>query len=147
MKTNKKSIDDILSTPVPEIKSLKEQCEEYGIEYHEPYFEFVWAFDKSGAVYPAAWYYLSDDISNKPDLQKAINKYNMYLTSGDAFAEIKYFGAYHNLRKLEKKYSIHRYTKEERDEYVANYKKEKTAELKKAKAIVEVVKKEIALEK
>ena len=144
-KSTKKSLE-IFSTPINE-ESLREECEKYGIEYHEPFFEFVWNVSKIGTVYPAAWYYLSDDLLNKPDLQKAIDKFNMYLTSGDEFTGFKYFGVYHNLKKLEKKYNVRRYTPKERNEYIAKYKKEKQAELKKAKAIVEVAKKEMTLEK
>ena len=144
MKKNKSS-ESILMMESNEPKSLMEECQEYGIEYFEPSFEFVWHITMSGVLVPAEWYYLSTDVVGRPDLVKAIIRYNKWVeagTSDNLFAGIKYANAGRQLRKLERKYSIHRYTPKEREEYIENYHKTKEQELKKAKALVKIAKEE-----
>ena len=51
------------------------------------------------------------------------------------------------LDKLQKKYAIRSYDHDQMKKYISSYKKEKELELKKAKAIVEVAKKEMELTK
>lgn len=144
MKKNK-SGESILMMESDQPKSLMEECQEYGIEYFEPSFEFVWHISKYCTLVPAEWYYLSTDLVERPDLAKAIVRYNNWLEAisrDSILAEIKYSGAGRQLRKLERKYNIHRYTSKEREEYIENYHKTKEQELKKAKALVKIAKEE-----
>ncbi|HAJ77775.1 MAG TPA: hypothetical protein DCO89_01740 [Clostridiales bacterium] len=147
-KTNNKMLN-ALNMPSNEPLTVREECEKYGIEYSEPHFESVFYSTENGTVMPGAWYYLFDDIKNRRDLQNAINKYNDYLSTpieDMSLLSFKYWGIYNKLVKLEKKYSIKRYSPEEKSEFIDKYNKEKQNEVKKAKAIEKVAKEEMTLE-
>ena len=159
-KSTKKSLE-IFNTPIHE-ESLREECEKYGIEYHEPFFLPILGFTENiniMVLYPKH-FVLETEIKNN-EFYTLINKYTdalMKLTSFNAsllepvtlreiVACFKFYSSLRKLNKFAKKNNIAFYSQYGMDEYIANYKKEKEAELKKAKAIVEVAKKEMTLEK
>lgn len=147
----------IFETEVFEEPSLAEECEKYGIEYHEPSFEPMLLISKDETVY-VGLFYLQKDLDEHEDFAKAVSNYNSsvvncvpYLRSEFLFIGIKSYFRYSKavrvLNKLGKKYNIQLYTQNERNKYIEDYNKEKEAELKKAKALVEVAKAEMKLEK
>ena len=140
MSKTKKDAVNIFSMPVNEMPSLREECEKYGIEYFEPSFFPVLRVNINETVTPDGWYYLSSDLMKRPDLQKAVIKYNDSLIKKSIIRDIIYF---RKLARLEKKYSVKSYSKKEMDECIENYKKEKENEVKKAKAVVKVAKEEL----
>ena len=114
--------------------TLREECEKYGIEYNEPSFEYFWVLDIDGSLYPFSWYYLKNDLVDKPDFVQSMNMLNEYFNTEKRVDQFKCFALIQKFKKLEKQYSIKRYTQEEHDEYINNYNKKKAKELRNAKA-------------
>lgn len=152
-----KKIKSILETEIDIEPTLAEECQKYGIEYHEPFFEPMLSISKDGNVY-IGFFYLQKDLAEHEDFAKAVSNYNLslfnyvpYLRTDWLFIGIKsYFRfskAVRVLNKLEKKYNIQSYTQNERNKYIEDYRKGKEQEVKKAKALVEVAKAEMKLEK
>lgn len=143
----KRDNNNDISSKIENEVDLCDECKKYGIQYDEPYFIEMSSEKITGANVPDGWFYLEDDVNDKPDFCEAIINYNRYAISIKILDIFKFFKANRVLTKLEKKYSIRSYNRKEKEEYIENYRKEKETELKKAKAIVEVAKEEMKLEK
>ena len=151
-----KKVKSILMMESNEPKSLMEECQEYGIEYNEPYFQPVMMlkteFGNDGPFsdYEVAipYFYLNSDIAKSENLRKAIDKFNKvfwyYQENIDTINPIKglacmtkYDVALARLRRIEKKENIKCYSRSEMHSYLDKYRKQKEQELQKAKAKVE----------
>ena len=152
-KATKKSIE-ILSTPLYKEESLSEKCEKYGIEYHVPSFMPILGFSEDGNAYPK-YFVLESEIKND-DFHVLYKKYFHAtmdlipyrfeydaLTPREIIARFRYNSSRRKFNRYLKKNNIKLYSQYERDNYIKKYNTTKEAELKKAKAIVEVVKKEM----
>ena len=143
---NKDNDNDLMTQTQDEV-DLCNECKKYGIKYDEPYFIEMNGEKIKDTIFPGGWFYLEEDVKDKPDFLEAMINYNKYVISIKTMDIFRFFKANRILTKLEKKYSIKPYTLKERDEYIANYRKEKEVELKKAKAIADVAKEEMKLDK
>lgn len=153
-----KKIKSILETEIDMEPTLAEECQKYGIEYHEPHFQILLGISDYSIIVPM-YYYLQSDCDRVENLQSIIDEYNKNLMdyvkySDDVLTPIKamtsYFKFGKSIRKLnniEKKEKIECYSLNERDRYIKDYNDEKKKEVEKAKAIVRVAKEEMQLEK
>ena len=152
-----KKVKSILETEIATEPSLAEECQKYGIEYHEPHFQILLGI--SDYLIVPMYYYLQSDCDRVENLQSIIDEYNKNLMDYVKYydnmltpikAMTSYFKFGKSIRKLnniEKKEKIECYSLNERDKYIKNYNDEKRKEVEKAKAIVKVAKEEMKLEK
>ena len=154
-----KSTNDILETVIDEYnkEKLLEDCKKFGIDYHEPHFEPVMFIEGENEV-AIPYFYLTTDLDKSENMRNALKEYNKvfwyYRENEDAInpfkamaAAIKYARSVKKIEKIGKAESIKCFSRHDMNKYLEEYRKEKEHEVKKAKAIIEVAKEEMKLEK
>lgn len=150
-------VKSIFETEVPQEPVLNEECEKYGIDYHEPHFKPVMMIvGENDAAIP--YFYLGTDIKKSNKLKNAITEYEKafwhYRDNEDSVnpikvmaVSIKYDRAERKLIRVSKAEKIKLYSRHEMNEYIKNYLDEKKIELEKAKSSIKESKEEMKLEK
>ena len=97
-----KDNDNALITQTQDEVDLCDECKKYGIEFDEPFFIEMNAEKIDGAIVPGGWFYLEEDVKDKPDFLEAMINYNRYVVSIKTIDIFKFFKANRVLTKLEK---------------------------------------------